>query len=444
MRSAWWRFLVCALALGFAAGCGGRSGGGGTGGGGDNPPTAVTFTFDGTAPTAVAAKIGLGAFTVQTLSSSQLTLSIPSGTTTFAVAYVCQTATGAPFPFQITSQTVAELSTADGSAFTEGCAVTAGASPDGSTGQTGILTGSVDASAISGATAVNIYAENGSSAIQYGSLNSPSSFSFSAPVGNDRVEVLAFDFLNFQGLLLNPTLLAAKNFPSQTVPGALNGGNPVVLGPADQVSTQPITYSNVPSGYAAPSAMVLLGTGAGGFVIANQATSQYPALPAGATQTGDRYYFFASAYRNSTQTEGVSVELGGPGGGPVVVSFPPPWSYPGPAPAALPAFDFAYSGFSSKTGVFHIASTSWSTGDPTQSNSTQNSSLVTASANSLSGSSTVTFPDLSGVAGFPPPPPSGTEVAWTALIAQVSGTHTSSPLEVIATQVTDRGLYNVP
>src|SRR5690348_6349295 len=73
------------------AGCGGGSvsGGDGGGGGGGGNPTAVTFKINGGTPTAVAAKIGSGPFTAQTLTSGSLSLSIPSGTTTFALAVSC-------------------------------------------------------------------------------------------------------------------------------------------------------------------------------------------------------------------------------------------------------------------------------------------------------------------------------------------------------------------
>src|SRR5215469_6430081 len=116
------RLSCLGLVLAVVAGCGGGSGGlsgGGGGTGSDNSPTTVTFRFEGSMPTAVAARTGSGPFTPQTLSSGVLTLPVPRGITTFALAYVCEQP--AYPPFQITGQTVHQLSVADGDTFTEVC-----------------------------------------------------------------------------------------------------------------------------------------------------------------------------------------------------------------------------------------------------------------------------------------------------------------------------------
>ena len=123
------------------AGCGSGSGnttGGGVGGGGGNNPTTVTFTVTGGTPTAVATQIGSGAFTSATLSGGSLTLSVPSGTTNFAVAFVCPPLTSYTPPE--TEQYVYEASTLDGTSFSEWCL--GGSSNEA----TGTLTGAVDAS----------------------------------------------------------------------------------------------------------------------------------------------------------------------------------------------------------------------------------------------------------------------------------------------------------
>src|SRR6185437_14297378 len=110
------------LMLLASAGCGGGSGGAGsTGlpGPGDSNPTVVTFKFNSGTPSAVAARVGSGAFTAQTLSAGALSLSIPSGTSNFAVAFVCTlTLNGLA---QIPEQFVFEASTADGSSFNLPC-----------------------------------------------------------------------------------------------------------------------------------------------------------------------------------------------------------------------------------------------------------------------------------------------------------------------------------
>ncbi|MGA9069212.1 MAG: hypothetical protein WB424_03085, partial [Terracidiphilus sp.] len=94
--------LICTSLLGavivLLSGCGGSSNGGGgcatpascpcTNCGGNS--TTVTYTFSGSTATAVATKIGSGAWTQASLESNTLSLSIPNGTTDYSVAYVCQ------------------------------------------------------------------------------------------------------------------------------------------------------------------------------------------------------------------------------------------------------------------------------------------------------------------------------------------------------------------
>jgi hypothetical protein len=88
MSSALPRLSLLASVLVVVAGCGG-SGGNTGGGGGGQAPTLVTFTISGSTPTAVATQVGSGAFTAATLTSGKMTLSLPDGTTNFAVAYLC-------------------------------------------------------------------------------------------------------------------------------------------------------------------------------------------------------------------------------------------------------------------------------------------------------------------------------------------------------------------
>ncbi|HSM76006.1 MAG TPA: hypothetical protein VLT57_00190, partial [Bryobacteraceae bacterium] len=86
--------------------------------------------------------------------------------------------------------------------------------------------------------------------------------------------------------------------------------------------------------------------------------------------------------------------------------------YSGPTPAALPAFNYVYTGFSGKTDVIQAAILGWSIG------TSFNDFQVVATANYQNGSTSLTFPDLSSVTGFLAPPAQGTTVAWTAVIAQ--------------------------
>lgn len=427
MPTATLRFSALGSLLVLLAGCGGGSGGGSTGGGGGGTPSVVTFKFSLGTPAAVAARIGSGAFTSQTLSARVLSLSIPGGTNNFAVAYVCTLPLSAQA--QVQEQFVFEASTADGSSFTEPCPMAVPSS------QTGTFTGSVDASGIPGATLVDLAATNGTStAVGGAALNG--AFSLAEPTGADRVMVLAY---NNSGLLTS--LVAAKNFTNQTVPGALNGGGPVVLGATDETAPQAITYNNVSPGYSAPTTTVgfIMGN-AGGFTVASPVTTQYPGLPAAAFQSGDYYKFLATAISGSKQGEEVLVLANSSSGGPVSFTFPAPWSYAGPTPAALPSFNFTYTGFAGTTGVIESAVVGSVSG-------TGVSSFyeVDATANYQNGSATLAFPDLSGVAGFLPPPTSGSLAVWTAEILQSSaGTAPTTLSNATGSAVANGGVFTVP
>ncbi len=387
--------------------------------------TNITFSFSKGSPTVVAARIGPGAFTSQSLNSGKLTLSIPSGTTDFAVAYRCAAAS---FP---TFERIFEATIDDGTSFILSCV-----SP-GKSVSTGTLTGSVDATAISQANLLEVAASAGDQAVAAG-IASDTSFSVTVPAGTDRVEVLAYNS-TLQGLQTTSTLLAARNFDNQAVPGSLNGGNQVVLGATDRTTPQSITYNNVPAGYDAPSTLVelIMAGGAGGFGVSRSA-SQYPALPTGAIKAGDSYTFLANVMSSAKPTEMMFVAKTATAAGPVSFSFPAPWSYAGPTPAALPAFDFIYSGFTQSSEVNESAFISWGLPLITQ-------IAITASASYQNGSTTLAIPDLSAVTGFIAPPPSGTLVVWVGLIEQNDkGAQQAGAVNPMITSVENSGFYTVP
>ena len=443
----WWYLPVCGLGLCLAAGCGGSSGGGGTGGGGGggNNPTTVTFTVRDATPTAVAAKIGSGAYTAQTLRSGVLTLSIPGGTTNFAVAYACP-----PLPLSVvnvisgtsTHEIVLQASTGDATSFPLACPEVP------SEIQTGTLTGSVDATAIPALSYVAIQAANGGAMLGTAVSSQTASFSFSAPTGSDRVEVLAYSDSPVGSLPATSGIVAAKTLDNQQVPGALNGGNPVVFTAADQATSQGVTYNNVPTGFTTPNLQVLFNmAGGAGFTVASGPGNTYPALPSVALESGDSYFFEATAFQNSVAGVGIGQAVAAtattPTGGPMTFTFPAPWSYSGPTPAALPTIDFTYSGFSGKTGVQQLASLIWSTGVP--SSLDEKTFLVLTTANYLNGSTQVTFPDLSSLTGFLPAAPSGTKVLWSADIGQYSyPAGQAAPASSTGTAVLNTGSYSVP
>ena len=419
------------------AGCGGSSPsgtGGSNGGGGGGSSTAVTVMFRGATPTAVAAKIGSGAFTAQSISFGPLTLSLPSGTTNFAVAFVCPpvaVTSGGTQIGQTSQESVIEESTLDGTSLTEAC----GVFPQSF--QTGTLTGSLDASAIPAASFLTVDAQSGASGASYSSGTPVANFTLNAPAGSDRVEVPAFNNVS-QGAVETFSLVAAKNFSSQTVPGTLNGGSPVVLGPADEATEAPIAYANVPSGFPAPSTIVVYQTAAGGaFLIADAATDQYPVLPPGAIQNGDSYAFEATARDNF---QAVSSSISASAGGPVSFTFPAPWSYAGPTPAALPTLDFNYAGFAGEGGVTEAASIGWSVGTYSE-----NFITMIATANYQNTATTLATPDLSGISGFFANPQSGTQAVWSASISQNSGGGLqTAPSTATSNSVQNGGAYTVP
>jgi hypothetical protein len=402
----------------------------------------VTFTVNGGTPTAVATKIGSGSFTAATLSSGKLTLSLPIGTTSFAVAYACPSVSSASStlgpPVSLLEERVFEASTLDGTSFTQSCLDIALA-----TAATGTLTGSVDASAISDAGELIIYAQNSQNSgglPNFGLvLGSSGNFSFAAPAGTDRVMVAAYSPLP-SGNLEPISLVAARNFTGQAVPGALNGGSTVVLSAADQATTEPLTYQNIPSGYTAPTTLVDYQMGNVGISIAGAATSAYPVLPAGAVQSGDYYFFWASTSSTSNPAQTTRVTTTLTSTGPESIAFPPAWPYAGPTPAAQPSFNLSYAGFSGTTGISDGVEMSWS-----PASNAENVVLVTATANYLSGANTVSVPDLSGLTGFLPPPASGTPVGWSAQISQGNIPSLQPPASnVTITIVSNAGAYTVP
>jgi hypothetical protein len=427
------KLLLPATACLVIVGCGG-SGGGSTCTGaacGTGTPTTVTVTFGGPAlPTAVAERIGTGAFTAQTLSGNVLTLSVPSGTSNFAVAYLCP-------PNGENYEYIWEASTADGTSPTFTCMP--------GDNQPGMLTGNLDASAISGAQGFEILSQNassnGESQVTGGATES---FSLNAPSGNDRILVLAEDQSTGP---YDPGPVAAKNFENQTVPGALNGGS-VVFGSADATMPETITYSNVPSGYGSPSTLVdLVLGGADEELYALNLTGSYPELPASATESGDYYLLDAGAGGTESNSScGVYAGMATAGGPVSFTAFPAPWNNCGtPSPTTLPTFNIDYTGFAGQANVHQEGYINWAM--QTGSSLTFENIEVEATANYQSGSTTLAIPDLSGITGFLANPASGAQVVWYAEVWQTSYspmTNSIPPLNATWEFVANGGNYQAP
>jgi hypothetical protein len=157
------------------------------------------------------------------------------------------------------------------------------------------------------------------------------------------------------------------------------------------------------------------------------AATQYMAMPPGTYQSGDYYDFIVLA--NDTTSGGtVSVESYTSSAGPQSFTFPPPWSYAGPTAAALPTFNFAYSGFSGMSNVSYQATLDWGLGTTTFGIPEDFDGIsMSATANYQNGSTAMTIPDLSSLTGFLPTPPSGTAVRWSAEVSQGDPFLTSTP-----------------
>jgi len=412
---------LCILVVAVIAGCGGNSSVTSEG-------TPITVAFAQPPPSAVATQIGNGAFTAASLSSDNVTgVVLPPGTTNYAVAYVCP----------LNSVLVLEASAQDGAEVTLACPL-ALPFPSGF----GAATGSLNASAIAGATMVLVRAP-GFLEVNVG-VSEP--FNISLPAGTDDVAFLVQD--------KNQDLLALKIFHAQGIPGAINGGAPVVFGPGDVPVMQPLTAANVPAGFVSPLVSAEYQTVNGtvfnlaGFLFA---PSTYAAVPAASTASGDGYIYIGIDSNPETSQTVETVQSTTSGGGPFTVALPAPWSFAGPSPATFPTFTFNYSGFSGLPAINEQASIFWnqiasvragsknrvpsfvtsSSGEgatPLQTNPAAGQITVTATANFQGGANTITIPDLSALPGFPSPAASGTQISWFAQI--LGGTAQQFPLSI--------------
>lgn len=381
-------FIALALAI-LPAGCGGSNNSSMI----SQAPQQVTVSFSNGTPAAIATQMGSGAFTSMT-PASQITLSLPEGITSYAIAYACAPATPGSTPVEIH---VIEATTQETSSIKAAC-VGAPAFPS-----FGVATGSLS-STITGAATFQIF---GKLAALTATPLTPGPFSVDLPMGTQDVAVVALD--------TSSNKVGIKIVRNQTIPGALNGGSGIAV--TDAMIPQAVTVTNVPAGFNGPGVLVLYSTANG--VNLSLASSNvtnprlYAAIPAADTQPGDMYFYEASASAGTLPSlQGVfTIATSSAGGGPATLSLPAPWTFSGPSPARLPTFTFNYSGFSGQAFVADSAALRWSTG------STSASIDVTATARFLNGSNTITFPDLSALPGFFGPAPSGTTISWSAIIS---------------------------
>ncbi len=352
--------------------------------------TDVVYTFEGQQPSAVAVQIGAEAYTSTSLQSGKLSISVPNGTTNYAIAYACPQAAG--LGATITAEYVIEASLSDGNTFTASCNEAAGT--------TGSATGSVNASGISGVASVLIRGNAG-----YGGsvASANGSFNVSMLTGSNDVAFIAEDSLG--------NVKAVQILRAQTVPGSINSGNTVTFHGSDQVTMQNMTVANVPSGFATPPAASVEYVTADGtqFLLSNNSLTQYPLVPAAYVQSGDFYSFEASASDTATHSSAVGNTQNSSGGGAVTLSLPTPWTYSGPSPAVLPTFNFSYSGYSDMSAVAQQAEIEW---EP--STNVIYTLTVTATANYQGSGNSIVIPNLSSVSGFFGSASAGSAVYWVA------------------------------
>jgi hypothetical protein len=375
-------------------------------------------------PMAVAEKIGTGSWTATSLpGNGTLQLTLPAGTTRYAIAFLCTyTRTGSP----VSVAWVIEADLKDGASYTlQQCLASTSLTPP-----TGAITGSFDASAISTTKTVAV-AVYGDSVAQLNSGTSES-FNLTATTGTTDLYAAAYDS--------SANLVGIKIVRSQTIPGAANGGNPIILAASDAVTALPVSITGVPAGFSAPILNPSYVSAHGGFPVGFSgfpAATMYGEVPASETQPGDYYFFNAVSGATNRQ---VSTQQYMTTAAPVTLAFPSPWTPQAPTPAVFPTLTFDYTGFSGQAAVADAASISWSQG------STFFGFEVVATANFQNGATAVTLPDLTSLPGFFPMAPTGTTVTWAAITSGGTVQFFASPLafpQTVST-VSGGGTYTQP
>jgi hypothetical protein len=406
----------------------------GCGGGSSTPPTptgtTVTVSFKGATPAAVAEQIGTGPWTAASPQGGQLSLTLPQGETRYAIAFVCS------FNGLFNSESVIEVTTQD-PVPTRFCGFPP---PVPLTLQIGAATGSVDASAIPGTSSVLIYGLLGRGSV----AGVSGAFNLQMLQGTDDIAFVALD--------VSLRVLAVKILRSQTVPGAVNGGQTVVLAAGDEATYQTISVTSIPPGFTGDGPSALYATAKGTlFPVAPlffSTGSRYAVVPASEAQASDQYRFSASGLRLQPPPSGctnqffegqqfVGVNLSAASASAVTLPLPAPLAYSPPTPAAFPSFDVSYTGFNGDSGVNYSIALNW--GRTTGSLAPFSDVNVTATAAYQNGATTLSIPDLTGLTGFLARPNSGAMVAWSAGLSE----HSPQPTDSSATAA-NSGCYVAP
>ncbi len=391
-------------------------------------------------PTAVATQVGTGAWKAATLQNGQLTIDIPSDTQNYAYAYVCpafpQTtnANNGTATTMGTIEYISEQSVEDGTSLTFNACQnpnpSTSTSPPPPSPQINTVSLNVDATAIPNTASVVTYSSlsvgtvsvpGGSFGGAYSISGNKGTFTMGMNSGTTDIAVVAYD-QNY-----NP--LATYILYSQTIPGPLNGGNPIVFTASDETVPVTVTDQNVPSGWGNDFLNVTFLTSGNRaeFSISSLglsgSTNLYYAVPASQQKSGSSYTVFAaasSANTNANVSGGVVVDITSPN--PVTtIAFPAPF----PASdgisttAAWPTFNVAYPGFSnpSLTTTIWNADISWPGNQYNQPPPQNSYSLeITATPTYMNGATTLPVPDLSSIPGFMAPPSAGSNVQWSVTV----------------------------
>ena len=227
-------------------------------------------------PTAVATQIGTGAWKVATLQNGQFTITVPSDTQNYAYAYVCPA-----YPQTIVTgngnatttesdEYIFEQSVDDGTSPTINPCPNPNPSsspppqPPPPTPQLNTVSLNVDATAIPNTASVITFSSldagtvsvpGGSFGGAYSISGNKGTFTMGMNSGTTDIAVVAYD--------QNYTPLATYILYSQTIPGPLNGGNPVVFTASDETTPVKLTDQNIPSGWVYPFQYAYFSTASG-------------------------------------------------------------------------------------------------------------------------------------------------------------------------------------
>lgn len=376
--------LVTLLAIGVSS-CGGASSSG-LGHGAGSTGTAITASFSGAVPVAIAEQIGTGSWVTTSLQNGQLSLSVPQGTSTYSIAYVCPGTETA-----VNSENVIQATTQDATSYTVTCENSA---------TMGSATGTVDASAIAGTAYVKIYGAQGFTISVIGTTGA---FSATMPDGVNDIAAIAYDSS------YNP--VAVTIVRSQTVPFS---GLSIIFASTDATTSEPVAISNVPSGFSATALIddeyfTANGTA---FSLTNSADTQYAVVSSTEAQAGDYYALSALDYTTAI-SQFVYASQATPTASAIPLAFPAALAYAAPTPADLPSFDLEYSGFTGDAAIAYGADLEWY--NPSN---TLNEITVSSTSAYQNGTTMLAVPDLTALAGFLPSAPSGATVTW---LSDVSG-----------------------